>query len=378
MDKNILIVAGEVSGDTRAGELLSELKTLTPGVHFWGIGGDRMKDQNAELVEHIRNFSIVGVSEAIQKLPKIHRQYKNIIGHILKRKPHLAILVDYPGFNLRLAGFLHRRGIPVVYYIIPQVWAWGAGRIKKLRRFTDKTLVLFDFEKTLLSHSGVDCEFVGHPLLDNVPDSAEDTPHSANRNGFTIALLPGSRKSEITNMLPVMLSAARKIRARRKNVRFVLAENSNVEKDLYDSILDGFGDLDVSRLTDNTFAALAQCEIAIVTSGTATLETAIFEKPMVIAYRAAYLTYILFRLFAKVSSIGLVNIIAGKEIVPELIQNAFTPEKLSEKVLALMKDEPQLQAMKDALRKVKSSLGEKGASHRAAEAVHRFMQERGI
>ncbi|MFH1305704.1 MAG: lipid-A-disaccharide synthase [Candidatus Omnitrophota bacterium] len=378
MDKNILIIAGEVSGDARAGELLSELKTLIPGVHFWGIGGDRMTDQNAELVEHIRNFSIVGVSEAIQKLPKIRKQYKDIIGHILKRKPCLAILVDYPGFNLRLAGFLHRRGIPVVYYIIPQVWAWGAGRIKKLRRFTDKTLVLFDFEKDLLSHSGVDCEFVGHPLLDNVPDSAEDAPHSADRNGFTIALLPGSRKSEITNMLPVMLSAARKICARREKVRFVLAENSNIEKDLYDSILADFGDLDVSRLTDDTFTCLAQCDFAIVTSGTATLEAAIFEKPMVIVYRAAYLTYILFRLFAKVSSIGLVNIIAGKEIVPELIQNAFTPEKLSGKVLELTEDAARIRAMKDALHKVKLSLGEKGASRRAAEAIKRFMQERGI
>ncbi|MFC1643889.1 lipid-A-disaccharide synthase [Candidatus Omnitrophota bacterium] len=376
--KNILIISGEPSGDMRAGELLKELKALLPNAAFWGVGGEHMEQEGTELIEHIRRLSMVGVWEVIKKLPRIREQYNTVIKNIRERKPDLAILVDYPGFNLRIAEALHRMNIPVIYYVIPQVWAWGRGRLKLLKQYVDMALVLFKFEEEFLSQAGIDCEFVGHPLVDASGALREGAVKTSGGEKFTIALLPGSRKSEILNMLPVMLDTAERIHKDRKDIRFVIAENSHLERALYDSALAGHEELALSRFTDDTFACLEKCDFAIVTSGTATLETAIMEKPMVITYRAAILTFILFRIFARIPFIGLVNIIAGKEVAPELLQGDATAEKLSEKVMDIIKDEARMNRMKDELRKVKHSLGEKGASRRAAEAVNRFVQTRGL
>ncbi len=375
MKKNILIIAGEPSGDMRGGEVLGELKKLLPDVSFWGIGGDRMEREGVELIEHVRKLSIVGVWEAVKKLSIIREQYRNVIDNVRKRKPTLAILVDYPGFNLKLARFLHRSNIPVVYYIVPQVWAWGSWRIRSLKNYVDKALVLFDFEQRLLKEHGIDCEFVGHPLVDKAPSPiTPDHPSTSLGTGeLTIALLPGSRESEILNMLPTMLDAAEKIRECREDARFIVAENSNVGRALYDSALARHGGLSISRLTDDTFACLDRCDFAIVTSGTATLETAIMEKPMVIVYRTSPLTYVLARAFKRTPFIGLANIIAGKEIAPELLQKDLTPEKLSGKTLEIINDDSRMRQATEELRKVKHSLGEKGASRRAAEAISRLV-----
>ena len=377
MNRNILIITGEPSGDLRAGELLKELKDLLPNTSFWGIGGDHMSRQSVELIEHIRRLSLVGVWEVIKNLSRIRKHYKNVIRNIQKRKPDLAILIDYPGFNLRVAGFLHAENIPVIYYVIPQVWAWGTHRTKALKRFVDKALCLFKFEEEFLKRAGIDCEFTGHPLLDKIPSAAPLGPH-AGRGLFTIALLPGSRKSEILSMFPVMLRAAEKIHARRKDVRFIVAENSNIDRALYDPALAAHSDLEISRFTDDTLTCLDRCDFAIVTSGTATLETAIMEKPMVIVYRTAPLTYLIYRLFIRIPFLGLANIIAGEEVAPELLQGDCTAEKLCRKVLEITGDDSLMRSMKDKLRKVKHSLGEKGASRRAAEAISRFIKEKGL
>ncbi len=373
MKKNILIITGEPSGDMRAGELIRELKEFLPDISFWGIGGDRMRAQNVELIEHIQHFSLVGAWEVVKNLSRIRRHYKNLIRNIRKRKPDLAILIDYPGFNLRVARFLHSEKIPVIYYIIPQVWAWGRHRLKSLKRFVDKALVLFKFEEHFLKQAGIDCEFVGHPLLDNITSSGGPAARSG---AFTIALLPGSRKNEILGIFPVMLEAAEKIHGQRKDVQFVVAENSNVDKSLYDSALAGHGGLTVSRFTNDTFTCLDRCDFAMVTSGTATLETAIMEKPMVIVYRAAFLTYVLFRLFMRIPFIGLANIIAGEEVAPELLQGNCTSEKLYRKVLEITGDDSRMRSMKSKLREVKRSLGERGASRKAAETISRFIEEK--
>jgi len=370
MDRNILIIAGEPSGDIRAGEVLKELKKLLPGTSFWGIGGDCMEQQGVEIIEHIQHLSIIGVWEAIKNLSLIRRQYKNVTENIRKRKPHLAILIDYPGFNLKVAGFLHRENVPVIYYVIPQVWAWGRGRIKTLKRCVNKALVLFEFEKNLLDEHGIDSEFVGHPLLDKAP--LEEKERIKGKEHFTIALLPGSRKSEIENMLRTMLDTAEVIQEKLQDVRFIIAENSNVPKTLYDPMLAERDNLSVSRRTDDTFAVLAECDFAIVTSGTATLETAVMQKPMVIVYRAAFLTYILVRIFKKVAFLGMPNILAGKEIVPELYQDDLTPEKLSRKILAIIEDDSRMRQIEEELKAVRDSLGGRGASRRAAEAIARF------
>lgn len=375
MDGNILIIAGEPSGDARAGELLKELREKLPDTSFWGIGGDSMEREGAHLTEHISNLSIVGVWEAVKNLSKIRTQYKNITEHIRQRKPVLAILIDYPGFNLRLASFLHRMGIPVIYYIVPQVWAWGAGRIKSLKKHVDKALVLFNFEKKLLDEAGINCKFVGHPLLDTAPLSITARDQG---EGFTIALLPGSRKSEILSMFPVMLNAAENILKDRKNTRFIVAENSNVDKALYDSAISNHTGLPVDRVRDDTWGCLDKCDFAMVTSGTATLETAIMEKPMVVSYRTSPLTAFLFRAFANTTHIGLVNIVAGREIAPELLQEDATPEKLSQKILEIMDDKGQALIIKEELKKVKIKLGGKGAARKAAEEIADFIKTRDL
>lgn len=368
MKKNILIIAGEPSGDIRGAELVRELKTLMPEAFFWGIGGDEMAGEGVELTEHIRDLSMVGAAEIISKLPTIHRQYKDITRNAMSRKPNLAILIDYPGFNLKVAGYLRRRGIPVIYYIIPQVWAWGAWRIKKIKKYVSRALVLFPFEEKLLKDHGIDCDFVGHPITDrfDVP------PSPAEKTKTIIALLPGSRRHEINFMLPVMLESAETIKSALGEAVFLLAESGNIEKKLYDSYLDRHGELVVERLRHDTSRVLARCDIAMITSGTATLEAAMMEKPMVIVYKASGLTYMLYLLLSRVPFLGLANIIAGKKIVPELLQKEMTPDNLASKVLEIAQDPGKMREMSEELRKVRLALGEKGAAKRAAQAVKRF------
>jgi lipid-A-disaccharide synthase len=375
MNNNILIIAGEPSGDIRGGELLSELKGLLPETSFWGIGGDRMKDEGVELIEHVQNLSIVGVWEAIKDLSRIREQYKQVAENVKKRKPSLAILIDYPGFNLKIASFLHREKIPVVYYIIPQVWAWGQSRVKSIKKNIDKVLVLFNFEKEFLARFGINAEFVGHPLLESVP---EKTEKKEDPSSLSIALLPGSRESEIKNLLPVMAGAAERISRYKEDVSFIVAENSNIDSSLYDSILSKYEKLHLTRIKDNTFEALSKSDFAVVTSGTATLETAVMEKPMVITYRTSFLTATLFRLFVRAPYIGLANIVAGKEVAPEILQEDATPENLSKKVLEMINDEQEMLNIKGELRKVKEALGEKGAAKKAANAINQYIEKKDL
>ncbi|MFH1665326.1 MAG: lipid-A-disaccharide synthase [Candidatus Omnitrophota bacterium] len=379
MKKRILIVTGEPSGDVRAAELVKELNALMPGCSYWGIGGDRMKSEGVVLAEHIRNLSIVGIWEALVKLPLVRRQYNDLAERIRSERPDLAILVDYPGFNLKVARLLHKENIPVIYYIIPQVWAWGRGRIRTIRACVDKALVLFDFEEKLLKENGIDCEFTGHPLIDaagaeSFPGKSPGPVRSPEKP-FTVALLPGSRKSEIQNLLPLMLDTAEKLLDARADMCFVIAENSNVDSSLYDAALAGHERLGLSRVKDNTMRVLAGSDFAIVASGTATLETAVMNVPMIITYRTAFLTALLYYTFVRLPSVGLVNIVAGKQIVPELLQKNATPEKMSEQVLEIINDSSRMRAMKQDLKKAAHALGEKGAVRRAAEAVKRFLEQ---
>lgn len=363
MNKNILIIAGEPSGDMRAGELLAEFKKLQMRFSFWGIGGARMEQEGVELVEHIHNLSVIGLWEAVKKLPKIYIQYKKLTREIEKRRPDLAILIDYPGFNLRLAKFLHNKNIPVVYYVIPQIWAWGAGRIKSLKKYVKKAIVLLKFEEDLLIREGIPCEFAGHPLVDNAPPLAE------RKGNFTIALLPGSRKNEILNILPAMLLTAEKIYQCRKDIRFIIAQNSHVDKTIYDSFIKNHPFLPLTRLVDNTFETLNQSDFVLVTSGTATLETAFMQKPMTIIYRTAFLCPFLIRLLIKTPFFGLPNIIAGEKIVPELLGKNAVPDKLFQTVMEIIDSPIRMQTIKNNLKKLTSSLGEKGASAKAAKII---------
>ncbi len=370
MKQNIFIIAGEPSGDIRAAELLRELKKITGGLSFWGVGGDKMRAEGVELIGHIKDFSIIGVWEAIVKLPRLLDQYRIVTRNIASRNPGLAILVDYPGFNLKIASYLHARGIPTVYYIIPQVWAWGAWRVKALKKYIDKALVLFKFEKIFLSGYGITSEFVGHPLADSL------VPEREEHSGFNIALLPGSRDTEVRNMFPVMLDTAKELIKTRGDIKFIVARNSGVDKSLYDIDKDYSDILKISSITDDTMKTLSMSDFALVVSGTATLETAIAEKPMLVTYKAAPFTALMFYLFVRLPYISLVNIIAGKGIVPEVKQDDARPEVLSKAILEIINDDSQMRKMSEELRKVKAELGEKGAAKRAAEAIGNFIKER--
>jgi len=378
MNKNILIISGEPSGDIRAGELVKELKKLVHGFEFWGIGGDSMKREGVLLCEHIREFSFVGAWEVLCNLGKIHSQYKNLTKLILKKRPAAAILIDYPGFNLRMARFLSKHKIPVIYYIIPQVWAWGANRVNHLRNYVEKTLVLFKFEETFLTAHGVNAEFAGHPLVDTVMPPAYERRENTTPDCFKIALLPGSRKHEILNLLPIMLQTAEKISLKNPETRFIIAENSNVNKSLYDSLISPYTRLNLTRVTDDAFNALNQSDFAIITSGTATLEATLLKKPMIITYKAAFITYILYHMVNKAPFLGLVNIIAGEKIVPELLQDDATSEKLTAKTLEIISDPDKMSKTKEALQKVTAALGKKGAALRAAQSIAKFLQEKNI
>ncbi len=370
---NILIVAGEPSGDMRAGELLKDLTDSLPGVSFWGIGGDNMLEKGVELIEHVRDLSVAGVWEAIKNYPKIRAQYRNCVENIRQKRPIAAILIDYPGFNLRLAKYLHKENIPVIYYVIPQVWAWGRNRIKLLKRCMEKIIVLFAFEKRFLKEHGIEAEFVGHPLVEKIPESSQPAEGHA---GFTLALVPGSRETEIKRIFPTILDTAEMIHRDRGDIDFILAESSNVEGSLYDSILSGHAGLDIRRVKDDTIQALALSDFAIVTSGTATLETALMEKPMIITYITSFLTAVLFRLFVRLRYLGIVNIIAGKEVAPEFLQEAAVPERMSKKTLEMIGNDGLLNRIKGELKKVKTAVGEKGAPKRAAEIMVRFIEKK--
>jgi lipid-A-disaccharide synthase len=325
------------------------------------------------LTDHIRNLSIVGVWEAVKNLGKIRSQYARLTEEIKTRKPSLAILIDYPGFNLKVAHFLKKENVPVIYYVVPQVWAWGEWRVKELRENVAKCLTLFSFEEQFLRDRGVTADFVGNPLLDAAPENTV-TAH----DGFTIALLPGSRKSEISSLFPLMLSAAEIIKASRKDVKFILAESSNVPPEMYAGGLSLHPSLAIERMKDATYKALALSDFVIVASGTATLETAVMEKPMAVVYKVTLLTEVLFKMISKLRLVSLVNIIAGvREIVPEFTQRhkAF-PEKIARGTLDVINDESRMEEMRSELRKVKKTLGPKGASKRAAEAIAIFAREK--
>ena len=367
---NILIIAGEPSGDIRGAELLKELRPLLPDTAFWGIGGDNMENCGVDLIEHIRDLSIVGVVEIIKKLPKIRSQFKNCQDNALNRKPTAAILIDYPGFNLRLAKFLHEQKIPVIYYIIPQVWAWGSGRVKLLDRYIDKILVLFDFEKRFLKKHGVEAEFVGHPIADiPVPDKPE-----TRKTTQTLALLPGSRETEINKLLPPMLAAARELNKKYSgNIDFLLASSSNIEPGEYDRILSKYADLNLTKILDNAATALTRADFAIVTSGTATLEASTLGTPFIIIYKSSWLTAFLARKVLKIPFIGLANIVAGKEVAPELLQEFATGDNIAKTVFSYLDNKDLLNRTREELNKTRKLLGEKGAAKRTATSIVGFI-----
>jgi len=368
--KKIIIVAGEASGDLHAANLVRAIRDIQPEVKFYGLGGNKMQVAGVELFYDLTRLSVVGFSEVIKHLKTIRRIFKQLLKNIDEIKPDAAILVDYPGFNLRLAKELKKRNIKVIYYISPQIWAWGLNRVHLIKRVVDKMIVILKFEEGLYKKYGVDVSFVGHPLLDIVKPTASKVEFlksvGLDINKTTIALLPGSRHKEVEGLLPIMLRAAQIIRQRYPLTQFLLLKSSTVNEEIFRKIL-ASTNLSLTAVIDQTYNGLNASEFAIVTSGTATLETAILQVPMVIIYRVSFLTWLFIRKMLKIPYIGLVNVVVGKKIVPECLQYEATPEIIAKNILEIMESPERLSATKNELIKLGRSLGENGASNRAAQ-----------
>ena len=334
-----------------------------------------MRQAGARVFYDIKDLAVIGLFDVLKKLPKFLSLKKLILQKIKQEEPDAIILVDFSGFNLRLAKAINKT-ILAIYYISPQVWASRPGRIKTIKEYIHKMIVIFKFEEEFYKRYGIDADFVGHPLLDIVQPTMEEkeflNKFNLSESKTTIALLPGSRIQEIENILPIMLGASILISKKMANIQFVIVKSPQVGWDIYNRLI-GNLDKDLKIIENKTYDCLNIADFCLVASGTATLETTIIEKPFAIIYKMGLLNYLLYRPQVKVPYAGMVNIIAARKIVPEFIQFKATPEKISEQVLQILNSPSQMQQMKTALAQLKSLLGEKGASLRAAKIITRCL-----
>ena len=358
------IIAGEASGDLHGSNLISKLKEKDAGAEIRAWGGDKMKEAGAQLVKHYRELAFMGFVEVLMNLFTILRNIRFCKEDILGFKPDVLVLVDYPGFNMRIAKWAKREGIKVVYYISPQVWAWKKSRVHKLRRDTDRMLVILPFEKDFYAQYQMEVDFVGHPLIDEIRNLAEEEkvlPKDIPTDKKIIALLPGSRKQEITSMLKVMLKMVPKF----PEYQFVVAGAPSQEPEFYQSLMKGS---DVPVVFNETYALLSNAYAGLITSGTATLETALFKVPEVVCYKGNAISYWIARWLVDIKFISLVNLIADRELVRELIQSDLNEKNLEKELRKILVPENH-QNMKSELDELEQALGGEGASLRTAEIV---------
>ena len=366
-----LISAGEASGELYGAGILDALRRRVPGSEFFGVGGKRMRDAGFETVVDAHKISVVGLAEVVTHLPMIRREFKRLVSEAAQRKPDAAILIDFPDFNLRLARELHKLQIPVIYYVSPQLWAWRKGRIKQVQKYVSKMLVIFPFEADFYRDHGVKAEYVGHPLADE-PMPSMTREQFASANGLDpaktwIALLPGSRRKEVSLNLPGIIESAKLLRG---EYQFVLPVASSLDESWIRSLLLQRS-LAVSLVHDAR-TALRHSRAAIVASGTATVEAALIGTPFVMIYRVTPLTYAIGRRLVKLDRFGMVNLIAGREVVPEFVQDAFVPRTVAAKVTGILADGPSRSQMLNDLAEVRQKLHPQGkttAADKAADAV---------
>ncbi len=369
----LLVVAGEASGDLHGARLITELRRHVPDLAPFGLGGDEMRAAGLEAVAHSSEISVVGITEVLKILPRAREVFADLLREVDRRRPALAVLVDFPDFNLRLAKELKARGLEVLYYISPQVWAWRRGRVKTIARLVDRMLVLFPFEVDFYRDHDVDVVHVGHPLVDEVPvlPQAWDRDGASFGGPFRVALLPGSRKSEVESLLPTLLEAARLLAAELPiEVRIIRAPT--IPPELVDEALELAG-LPVEIVGEDRFAAIADSHLALCASGTATLEVGLLGTPMVMVYRLASWTYVLAKLLVHLPNVSLVNLVLGRRVVPELIQGDANPRRIAAEAARLLTSAGERGRMREALAEVRGRLGEGGASRRAAAEVAAMM-----
>ncbi|MBK9292444.1 MAG: lipid-A-disaccharide synthase [Bacteroidetes bacterium] len=364
------IIAGEASGDLHASNLIKAIKAIDPQARIRAWGGDLMEAQGAELVKHYRDLAFMGFIEVARNIRTIWKNIQLAKREILSFQPDALILVDYPGFNLHTARFAHSHGIRVIYYISPQVWAWKQSRVHTIRRVVSQMLVILPFEQDFYKQFGVNVEFVGHPLLDALNGFVPDINFIDNNKlgqKPIVALLPGSRKQEIKTKLPVMLKVSEQF----PEYQFVVAGAPGMSADFYQNLLKGSL---VGLVFGQTYQLLAHARAALVTSGTATLETALFNVPQVVCYMANPISYAIARRLVKVKFISLVNLIMGREIVKELIQDELNPQNLAAELTQIL-DGPHRNEMLNNYAELRQKLGGPGASARAARLIHEGLVE---
>ena len=367
--KRVMIVVGEASGDLHGAHLVKALYRRDPTLEIFGVAGDGLKRAGIKVIFDVDRLTGMGFAELAGNLKTIWQAYRLLRKALREERPNLLILVDFPEFNLRLARLAKKSGIPVLYYISPQVWAWRKRRTQKIARWVDRMAVVFPFEVPLYQNEGVAVSFVGHPLLD-LAHSSEPRERTLTQYGLdpsrqTIAILPGSRSREVAYHLPPMLEAADRLE-RQLEAQFILVRATTVERGILDGILEKAA-VKVPIAEGNTYNVLHACDLVWAASGTATLETALMLRPMVIVYRLSWLTYALARLLVRVSHIGMVNIIAGESVVPELIQSDVTADKIVAESRAILQDPELRKRIVSKLSQVREKLGSPGASERVAE-----------
>jgi lipid-A-disaccharide synthase len=375
----VLISAGEASGEMYGAELIEQLRLRRPELRFFGVGGERMRAAGCDTVVDASQLAVVGITEILSHLPNIYARFRELVRAMEQWRPSATVVIDSPAFNLRVAKEAHRRGIPVIYYVAPQFWAWRQWRTKIIRKYVRKALVIFPFEVEFYRKWGVDAEFVGHPLADFAPEIAP-RDEFARREGLDtakrwIALLPGSRRKEVTMNMPAMLGAAARFGS---HYEFVLPVASTLNPQWMEQQIKACGHTGVHPiLTSDVYAALSHARGAVVASGTATVQAAIAGTPFVMVYRVSPVTYAVGRPLVHVKQFGMVNLIAGEPVVPELVQSDFTAENVFSHLGPLLEDGPQRQKMLGDLERVRAMLkqgaGDGSAAARAAAAVLQFV-----
>lgn len=359
----LAVVAAEASGDLHASEVIRELKKLVPDLETFGIGGELLAQEGTELLHHASEMGIVGLFNVLRHLPMFRRAFRDVTERIADERPDAVLLVDFPGFNLRLAKRCSELGVPVVYYISPQVWAWRKGRVRHIARYVDRMIVIFPFEEEFYRSHDVPVTYVGHPLIEQLsevrrPDREDDM--------LRIALLPGSRRLEVQTLLPPMLEAVT-ILSKEREIDAYVIQAPTIESEQLETIVSRTGSL-IRVVPHDRGEALAAADVALASSGTATLEAAILGTPAVVMYRLSRATYMLAKKLVRLPHFSLVNIVAGKSVVPELIQSEVTGERIAREVRTLVAPQ-NYSAIRAELAGVRMKLGEPGASRRAAEEI---------
>jgi lipid-A-disaccharide synthase len=373
--KSILIVTGESSGDRYGADVVREFKKAHGDIAFFGVGGERLAEEGVEISTSIKELSAVGIFEVLIRLPQILRVFARLDKEIQARNPAAAILIDSPDFNLRLAKKLRKAGIPVLYYISPTVWAWRKSRLRLIRKLVTRMCLIFPFEKELYDDAGIPAVFVGHPLRGKVTTSLTRdqflAKYSLPRQGHLIALLPGSRRTEIRNHLPVLLTAARKLR-NEIPVHFLLVLAESIDREYLHRYLPR-GENGIAVLTADKHDAIAHADLVLSSCGTANLETALLGTPFIAFYRLSPLTYYPFRRLVRIRAFSIVNILAAGKVVPELIQSRLTSDRLVQETRALLSSEVKRAEMKKEFRRVAQLLGQETASQRVAQELEEIV-----